>query len=151
MLALDQVTVRPVNGLPAASRRTAVACVVAPIATDADASVTDTDATGAGGGSATVTAVVELMSSATAEIVALPPPIAFTNPAGPTVATAVLELDQFTARSASGTPDASRTVAESVAVSPVVSERLAGDTTTDAAGITVTDTGADEASPLDDA
>jgi hypothetical protein len=57
---------------------------------------------------------------------------------------AVLELDQLTARSVRTVPAASRAVADTVAVSPAVSARLDGETTTDATGTAVTSTPADD-------
>src|SRR5512138_283864 len=99
VFALDHVMVRPVSTLPAASRRTAVACVVWPTVSDADASVADTDATGAGAGDAMVTAAVAVIPSTTADMFALPAVTAVTSPVALMVPTAALELDQVTARS----------------------------------------------------
>jgi hypothetical protein len=149
--ALDHVMVRPVSVLPAASRRTAVACVVWPTASDADVSVTDTDATGVGGDAAIVTATEAVIPSTTADTLALPAVTAVTSPVAPTVAIAGLELDQVTARSVRIAPDASRTVADAREVSPTMSVRLVGDTVTDAAGTDVTATGASAVSPSADA
>jgi hypothetical protein len=114
-------------------------------------SVTDTDATGAGGGAATATAADAVIPSTTADMVALPAVTAVTRPVAPTVAVAGVELNHVTARSVRTAPDASRTVAETRAVSPAVSVRLAGETVTDAAGTDVTATGAEAANPSADA
>jgi hypothetical protein len=118
---------------------------------DADASVADTDATGVGAGGVMVTAAVVVIPSTTAEMFVLPTVTAVTSPVTLTVATAALELDQVTARSVRIAFDASRTVADSSAVSPTASVRLVGDTVTDAAGTDVTETCASSVSPSADA
>jgi hypothetical protein len=78
-----QVTVRPVRGLPAASSVAAVACVVCPATTEADAKETSTDPTGIG---VTVTVAVATFVSLTTAILATPGEIADTNPVAETVA-----------------------------------------------------------------
>src|SRR3954470_10514080 len=100
-------------------------------------------ATGGGGGAVTVTGVVAETPSTCVVIVALPALIALTCPDGATVATDAFELVRFTARFSSNAPFISRTTAERSALSPATSERADGDTTTDAAVISVTATGAD--------
>jgi hypothetical protein len=113
--------------------------------------VTAIVATGGGGGAMTVTDVAAVTPSTCTVTVPLPTPTAVTQPVLLTAAMAGFELDQLTARSASTTPLASRTTAESCALSPTVSDRLVGVRATDAAVTAVTATAADAVNPSADA
>src|SRR5436190_20290733 len=77
VLLLDQVTTRPVSGLPLASFGVAVSCAVCPTCTLAGDGLTLTVATGT---SVTVTTDVPLLPSGVAVIVAEPGAPAVTNP-----------------------------------------------------------------------
>ena len=99
---------RPVSTLLDASRVTAVACDVAPTATDVGASDTLTLATGA---AVTVSTALPICPSLVAVIVAVPTASVVTRPPLFTVATAVFELLQVTVRPASTLLDASRVTA----------------------------------------
>src|SRR5690349_21241278 len=79
---------RPEMGCPAASRAVAMACVVWPTATVAEASVTRTDATTA---CVTVTVALPCTPSLVAVIVAVPAPTAVTRPSDETVATCAFD------------------------------------------------------------
>ena len=135
-VSLDvQVTTRPVSGVPFASVGDAASCTVEPTCTLAGDGVTATAATGT---VATVTPDVPLTPSLVAVIVVVPAAIAATNPFPPTVATAVLLLDQVTTRPDSALPLASFAVAVSCSVCPT--DRLAGEglTLTEATGTGIT-------------
>ncbi len=108
VLELVQVTTRPVSTLLEASRATAVACVLSPIATVGAANVTVTVATGS---AVTEMSAVPLWPSLVAVIVAVPTASDVTRPLAFTVATAVLELLHVTARPVSTLFDASRVTA----------------------------------------
>ena len=75
---LDQVTVRPVSGVPLLSFGTAVACVVWVIASVVAGAVTETDAGGSTGAAATLSVSVPLFPSLVAVMTADPAPIAVT-------------------------------------------------------------------------
>ena len=150
-LALDHVTTRSVKTVPEPSRNVAEACAVWPTMTDDGFSVIETAATGGGGGAETVTDVEAVTPSTCAVIVALPTLSAVTVPVDATVATAAFELDQLMARFVNTAPLASRTTAEICAVSFVSSDRVVGDTATDAAGTSVTAIVADASNPSADA
>src|SRR5207247_1170946 len=92
LLPLDQVTVRPVSGLPLASFGVAASCTVCPTDTLADAGLMLTDATGAGGAAATVTAALPLFPSHVPVIVAEPEATPLTRPLPSTVATPAAPL-----------------------------------------------------------
>lgn len=115
---LDQVTARPVNTLPLASRVVAVSCVVAPTVTLGDAGVIETVATAAGGAAVTVTEADPLCPSLVAVMDVEPAATAVTNPEPETDAMPALPLDHATARPDNAFPLASRVVAESCAVAP---------------------------------
>src|SRR5712691_10011603 len=109
VVVLDQVTTRPVSGVPFASLGVAVSCTVEPCWTLAGDGVTVTEATG----TETVTTDVPLLPSDVAVIVAEPAATPVTSPLPSTVAAAVLLLDQVTTRPVSGVPFASCGVAVS--------------------------------------
>src|SRR5439155_13297291 len=131
VLPLDQVTVRPVSGLPFASFGVAASCTVCPTDTLADVGLTATDATGT---LDTVTAAVPLFPSLAAVIVAAPALTPVTIPLADTVATPLLPLDQVTVRPVSGLPLASFGVAASCTACPTDTLADAGLTLTDATG-----------------
>jgi len=115
VLPLDQLTVRPVNGLPLASFGVADSCCVCPTATLADVGLTATDATGT---LDTVIAAVPLFPSLAAVIVAAPVLTPVTRPLADTVATPGLPLNQLTVRPLSRLPFASFGIAASCTVCP---------------------------------
>jgi hypothetical protein len=132
LLELDQETARPVNTLPFASRVLADNCTVPPTWRFAVAGATVTVATGA---SATVTLAVPVCPSLDAVMVTVPALAPVTKPLELTVAIAVLELDQETARPVNTLPLASRVLADNCTVPPNWRFAVAGDTDTDATGI----------------
>ena len=113
VLSLDQVTTRPVSGLPAESLGVAVSCTVCPTYRLPDAGVTVTDATGT---VVTVTLEEALRPSLAAVIVVEPAATPVTSPLAVTVATPVLLLDQVTVLPVSTAPVESRVVAVSCTV-----------------------------------
>jgi len=123
---LVQVTVRPVSGLPAASRSVTVADVVPPTVRLEAPSDTLTAATGAGGGggggggggAVTVTDALPFTPSLVAVMVAPPAASAVTVPLPETDATEPFELVQLTTRPVSGLPAASRSVTVAAVVPP---------------------------------
>src|SRR5207244_4219985 len=115
-LLADQVTARPVSGLPVAAFGVAVSCEVCPVCRLIDAGLTVTVATGV---FETVTLAVPLFPSLVAVIVAVPTPEAVTKPVPLTVATEPLSLDQVTVRPVRTLPFASFSVAVSCEVCPV--------------------------------
>jgi len=127
----DHVTTRPDSTLPLASRRVTASCTVPPTATLVDAGDTLTVATGA---TVTVMADVPLFPSLVAVIVAEPAATPVTRPVVFTVATAVLLLLHVTTRPVKALPAASRGVAVSCTVCPVITLADAGATVTDATG-----------------
>src|SRR5436190_14066954 len=137
VLSLDQVTTRPVSGLPAESLGVAVSCIVCPTYRLPDAGLTVTDATGT---VVTVTLEEALLPSLAAVTVAEPTATAVTSPLPFTVATPLLLLDQVTVLPVRTVPIESRSVAVSCAV--CVGSRLAdaGLTLTEATGGRVTTT-----------
>jgi len=137
VLPLDQVTTRPVSGLPAESRGVAVSCTVCPTYRLPDGGLTVTDATGT---VVTVTLEEALLPSLATVIVAEPTASAVTSPLPFTVATPVLLLDQVMILPVRTAPVESRSVAVSCAV--CVGSRLAdaGLTLTEATGGRVTAT-----------
>ena len=137
---LDHDTVRPVSGVPDASRATAVACVVCPTVSDGEFNDTETDATGAGaaGGAAeTSTDPVVLMPSTVAVITALPADMAVTTPLDEIFATTGSELDHVTKRFVSVVPLAVRAVTASGELSPAVMFSADGDMDSVATGTAV--------------
>jgi hypothetical protein len=88
VLLLLQATARPSNGCPAASRGTAMACVVAPTSIEGARSDTDTEETGE---ALTVSVACALFPSLSAMIQADPAARAVTTPLPFTVAMPVLE------------------------------------------------------------
>src|SRR5207245_2674423 len=78
------------------------------------------------GTSDTVTATVALLPSLVAVIVAAPTPAAVTRPAPSTVATPDASLPQLTPRADNGFPAASRGVAVSCPVRPILRSRWSG-------------------------
>src|SRR5947209_7026054 len=138
-LSLAHVTVRPERMLPFASLRVAVTCSVPLIWTVAGEGLSVTDATGAIA-AVTVSALVPLLPSLVAVIVAEPAATPLTRPLPLTVATPTLLLAQVTVRPLSAPPLASLGVAVSCTVCPVCTLAVAGLTLTDATGTIVTDT-----------
>jgi hypothetical protein len=130
----DHVTTRPDSTLPLASRKVTASCTVPPTATLVDAGDTLTVATGATGATVTVVADVPLFPSLVAVIVAEPAATPVTRPLVFTVATAALLLLHVTTRPVKALPPASRGVAVSCTVCPVVTLADAGATVTDATG-----------------
>jgi len=147
----DHVTLRPTRTLPAASRSVAVACVVCPTVSEADASATVMAATGAGGGGATATVVEPVTPSTVAVTVVLPGPTAVSNPEDDRVATAGFALAHCGTRCVSAVPVESFALALSWAVPPTDSCTLAGSTVTDATGTVATVNGVDADTPSVDA
>jgi len=131
VLLLDQLTVRPDNGLPLASFGVAVSWIALPACTLAEAGATVTEATGT---CTTVMADVPLCPSLVAVIVAVPATLPVTSPLELTVATVVLLLTQVTVRPDSGLPFASFGVAVSWTVLPSFTDADAGATVTEATG-----------------
>ena len=131
-LVVDQVTARPINGLPFASLGVAVSCAVCPTLRLAVAGLTATDATGT---LETVTLAVPLCPSLVAVIVAEPATTLVTRPVPSTVATDGLELDHVTVRPDSGLPLASFGAAVSCTVFPTCTLAEAGLTLTEATGM----------------
>src|SRR2546422_846483 len=131
VLLLDQLTVRPVSGLPLASFGVAVSWVALPACTLAEAGAPVREAAGA---CTTVMADAPLCPSLVAVIVAVPATFPVTSPLELTVATVVLLLTQVTVRPVSGLPFASFGVAVSWTVLPSFTEADAGVTATDATG-----------------
>jgi hypothetical protein len=113
---LDQLTGRPVSGVPVASRAPAVSCCVPPTCKAELAGVTLTEATGA---FVTMTTAVALTPSAVAVMVALPGATAVTIPAVETVAILDALLDQKISRPLSEFPPASRSIALNCSVRPI--------------------------------
>jgi len=129
------VTGRADNTLPAASRVTAVACVVAPMMTGVAPSETVTLATG---GTITVTDAVPDRPSLVAVISALPTATAVTTPVLDTVATALFDDVHATARPDNTLFAASRVTAVACVVAPITTVVAANDTPTLATGTGVT-------------
>ena len=136
VLLLPHVTTRPASALPLASRGVAVSCPVCPGVKLSDAGLTLTDATGATA-RVTVIAAVPSFPSLDAVIVVAPAPVAVTNPLLVTVATPVLPLVHAMPRPDNAFPLASRGVAVSCTVWPVVRLDDPGVTITDATGAAV--------------
>lgn len=111
--ALDHVTVLPVSTLPAASRRTAVACDVCPGMIVVALNDTLMLATAAGGGASTLACVAALLPSTVAVIVVLPTDTPVTRPSFETVATVGFDDDHDGTRVLNVLPDASYAVATS--------------------------------------
>src|SRR5207245_7731970 len=128
---LDQVTTRPLSGLPRESFGVAVSCNLAPTKMLATAGVTVTVATGA---FVTLMTDVPFFPSLVAVIVAEPAATPVTNPLVLTVATAVLLLTHVTVRPVRGVPFESFGVAVSGNVAPTITLAVAGLTVTDATG-----------------
>src|SRR2546422_897711 len=135
VLLLDQLMVRPESGLPFASLGVAVSGTVCPTGTLADVGATATDATGT-----LVTVILDepLCPSEVAVIVATPTATPVTTPLALTAATAVLLLNQLTARPDSGVPFAPFGVAASGTVCPTGALPDGGATATDATGALLT-------------
>src|SRR5437773_11822122 len=91
VLPLDQLTVRPVNGLPLASFGVAESCCVCPTATLAVVGLMPTDATGT---LVPVIAAMPVFPPLAAVIVAAPALTPATTPLGATPATAGIPLAQ---------------------------------------------------------
>jgi hypothetical protein len=132
---LDQVMVRPVRTLPAASFVVAVSCALVPMRSSLVAGATVTVATGT---AVTVIALVPLVPSLVAVIVAEPAPTAVTRPLAETVATAAALLDQVTTRPGSTAPAASLAAAVSWVVDATRNVADGGVTSTLATGTTTT-------------
>src|SRR5438876_3921187 len=140
-LPVRQMTTRPLSGLPFASLGVAVSCVLAPTCTLAVGGATSTVATGAE--AETVTAAVPLFPSLVAVMVTGPPTVfPVTIPPAFTSATAASPVCHVTLRPVSGLPLASFSVAVSWTVPFTRMVAVAGVTTTDATGASVTVTAA---------
>src|SRR5256885_1340832 len=140
-LPVRQMTTRPLSGLPFASLGVAVSCVLAPTCTLAVGGATSTVATGAE--AVTVTAAVPLLPSPVAGMGTGPPPaFPVTIPPAFTAATAASPVCHVTLRPRSGLPLASFSVAVSWTVPFTRMVAVAGVTTTDATGASVTVTAA---------
>src|SRR5881628_3876409 len=138
-LPVRQMTTRPLSGLPFASLGVAVSCVLAPTCTLAVGGATSTVATEA----ETVTAAVPLFPSLVAVMVTGPPTVfPVTIPPAFTSATAASPVCHVTLRPVSGLPLASFSVAVSWTVPFTRMVAVAGVTTTDATGASVTVTAA---------
>src|SRR5205809_746366 len=131
VLLLDQLTTRPVSGLPFASFGVAVSWTVPPGCRPTAAGVTATDATGA---AVTLISAVPLWPSLVAVIVAEPAATLVTSPLAFTVATAGVLLAHVTTRPDSGLPLTSLGVAASCTVWPACIVADPGVTATDATG-----------------
>src|SRR2546426_601136 len=140
-LLVCHVTTRPLSGLPLASLGVAVSCVLAPTSTLAAGGATSAAATGAE--AETVTAAVPLFPSLVAVMVTGPPTVfPVTIPPAFTSATAASPVCHVTLRPVSGLPLASCGVAVSWTVPSTRMVAVAGVTTTDATGASVTVTAA---------
>src|SRR6266576_2798309 len=128
---LDHVTTRPVSVLPAASLVAALSCAVVPTRSVLVAGATVTVATGT---AVTVIALVPLLPSLVAVIVADPAETAVTRPLAETVATAGALLDHVTTRPVSVLPAESFVTALNCSVAPLVRLPVAGVTATVATG-----------------
>src|SRR6266516_7747077 len=128
--SVDQMIARPESGLPLASSGVAVRCCVPPTRIVALVGLKLTDATGA----MTVIAVLPLLPSLVAVMVAVPAASAVTSPLPFTVATPGASLDQVIVRPESGFPLASSSVAVSCCVAPAYIDAVAGLTLTEATG-----------------
>jgi hypothetical protein len=128
---LDQVTTRPVSGVPLASLGVAVSCAVWPTCTLADDGLTVTEATGT---LVTVTVAVPLCPSLVAVTVAEPAARPVTSPLVLTRATVESLLDHVTTRPVSGVPFASSGVAVNCTVWPTAILADDGLTVTEATG-----------------
>ena len=127
---LAQTTVRSGIGAPPASRGVATSVCVVPCSSDSVAGRIVTEATGM----RTVTLALPTRPSAVADTVVVPSPKPVTTPVALTVAIAGLAELHVTGRPVSATPAASRTIAESSAVTPGASGPTAlGETSTVAA------------------
>jgi len=104
---LDQVTVRPLSGALWPSSGVAVICAVCPTLMDVVVETSETEATGTTGADETDSEMLPVLPSLVAVTVALPVPTACTRPAGDTVTTPRLELDQAIVRPLSVLPCAS--------------------------------------------
>jgi hypothetical protein len=133
-LLVDQLTTRPVNKVPLASRGDAVSCTVSPTSTVDELGVNCNDATGV---SCTVMADEPDWPSLVAVTVAVPTARPVTTPPL-TVAAVVLLLTQLTTRFVRTLPEASRIVAVRVSVRPTSTVPLGGATWTVATGGRVT-------------
>jgi hypothetical protein len=129
-----QVIVRPVSGLPFASKVVALACDVPTAVIEVGARDTVTDATGA---TVTVIADAPFFPSLVAVIVALPAATAVTNPFASTVAAAELSDAQLRVRPVSRFPFPSLVSAVSCRDGVILRTSVAalGLTVTDATGI----------------
>jgi len=128
-LLVAQVTARPVSTFPAPSRVTAVAWVVCPAWIVDAVAVTVTEATGGG---ITSTSRVPVFPSTVAEIVADPAETPVTSPLLLTVAIDGGDDVHVTVRPVSAVPAASRGVAVSCAVWPMMMLPAGAETETDA-------------------
>ena len=135
VLELLHVIARPLSTLFAASRVTAVACVVLPAVTEVAASDTLTVATGT---AVTVSTAPPLWPSLAPVIVTVPTASVVTSPLLLTVAMAVFELLHVIARPLSTLFAASRVTAVACVVLPAVTDGAANVTLTVATGTAVT-------------
>ena len=132
VLSLDQVTTRPVSGVPPPSLGVAVSWTVLPTLTLAGAGVTVTEATGT---PVTVITEVPVLPSQVAVMSAPPAATPDTRPLPLTVASAVLSLDQVTVRPVIGAPAASFGVAVRLTEPAVTIVAEGGVTATEATGV----------------
>ncbi len=148
VFALLHATTRPVNTFPAASRATAVACVVCPTSSVAAARFTLTDATGTG---TTVIALEPTTPSTVASMRVVPGVTPRTRPALETIATALLLEVHCTVRPTMACPAALRSSAVRSRFSPTITDATPGVTTIDVGASVVTVIVADVMRPSADA
>src|SRR6266853_4354523 len=139
VLLLAHVTVRTVSAVPAESFGLAVSCAVCPTVRLAVAGATATVATGT---AVTVIAAALLLPSLVAVMVAAPAATPVTRPLGFTRTSVVSPLAQVTVRPAKVPPAESFGVAVGCTGWPTRMLAVAGETTTEATGTSVTVTAA---------
>jgi hypothetical protein len=144
VFALVHITDAPGITFPAALRTVAVSCDVAPILTVTVVGATVTDAAV---GALTVTVEVPLADPDVAVMTAVPEDTADTTPVPETVATAVFPLLHVTAAPDITFPAASRTVAVSGDVPPILIVTVVGATVTEAVVGALTVTVAEPGTP----
>src|SRR5712691_2766440 len=143
-LLVAHITARPLNGLPAASRRVAVSCIVPPTATLPVAGLMLTDATGT---RFTVTAALPALPSLVAIIVTAPAATPVTRPVEDTVAVAGALDAHVVVRPESTLPAASIGLAASCRLDPTNTSAVGGLIVTEATGTFVTVTAVDPVFP----
>src|SRR5205807_1063801 len=139
-LLVAHVAIRPLNGLPLASRGVAVSCTACPTAALTVAGLIVTNATGTG---FTVTAALPVLPSLVAVIVTAPAAVPVTSPVEEMVAVAGALDAHVIVRPESTVPAASFGVAASWTLAPTSTSAVAGLITTEATGMFPTVTAAD--------